>query len=147
MKIYTIGFTKKNAETFFGLLKNSGVKTLIDVRLNNTSQLAAFAKGEDLQYFLREIAGIAYRHDTRFSPTEDLLRRYKNGETSWEEYEEEFLRIMAERNIEEHIRHYADCASPVCLLCSEATPEHCHRRLVAELFLKVFPDSEIVHLV
>lgn len=148
MKICTIGFTQKNAERFFGLLKKNGVRTLIDVRLNNTSQLAAFAKGEDLKYFLSAIAGIGYCHDVTLAPTEDLLKRYKRGETSWEAYEEEFAQIMAQRNAEEHIlRTYAECDAPICLLCSEATPERCHRRLVAEIFAKVFSPSEIIHLI
>lgn len=148
MKIFTIGFTQKSAETFFGLLKENGVKTLVDVRRNNTSQLAAFAKGDDLGYFLREIAGIGYVHDILLAPTEELLKRYKRGETTWEEYETEFADIMAARGIEAHIgANYADVPAPVCLLCSEATPEHCHRRLVADIFAKVFPGSEIVHLV
>ncbi len=148
MKIFTVGFTRKSAEKFFGLLKENGVKTLIDVRLNNASQLAAFAKGEDLAYFLGEIAGIGYRHDTLLAPTVDLLKRYRAGETPWEAYEEEFGKLMEERGAAGHIRaEYADCAAPVCLLCSEETPEHCHRRLVAEIFANVFPGSEIVHLV
>ena len=147
MKICTIGFTQKNAETFFGLLKENGVKTLIDVRLNNTSQLAAFTKGDDLKFFLSAIGGIGYVHDTLLAPTEDLLKRYKKGETTWEAYETEFKDIMKERDTEAHIKAtYADISSPVCLLCSEATPEHCHRRLVADLFAKVFSNSEIVHL-
>ena len=147
MKIFTIGFTQKNAETFFGLLKENGVKTLIDVRLNNTSQLAAFAKGGDLKFFLSAIVGAEYIHDTLLAPTESLLKRYKKGETTWEEYEVEFKDIMKERDIAEHIRKmYADSPSPACLLCSEATPEHCHRRLVADLFAEVFPHSEVIHL-
>ena len=147
MKICTIGFTQKSAEKFFGLLTEGGVKTLIDVRLNNTSQLAAFAKGEDLRYFLSAISGIEYRHDVLLAPTEDLLRRYKKGETSWEEYEKEFSAIMRERKTAEHIKAaYSNVPSPICLLCSEAAPEHCHRRLVADLFAEVFPHSEIVHL-
>ena len=147
MKIYTIGFTQKNAETFFGLLKENGVKTLIDVRLNHTSQLAAFTKGDDLKFFLNEIAGIGYIHDILLAPTEDLLKRYKKGETTWDEYEREFAVIMRERKIGEHIKTaYADIAAPVCLLCSEATPEHCHRRLVADIFAEVFPHSGIIHL-
>ncbi len=147
MKIYTIGYTQKSAEEFFGLLISSGVKTLIDVRLNNSSQLAAFSKGEDLKYFLHAIAGIGYCHDVSLAPTEDLLKRYRKGETPWEGYEAEFAEIMKARSAREHIlAAYKDCASPVCLLCSEPTPEHCHRRLVAALFAEVFPGSEIVHL-
>ena len=147
MKICTIGFTQKNAETVFGLLKQGGVRTLIDVRLNNTSQLAAFTKGDDLKYFLSEIGGMGYVHDTSLAPSEELLKRYKKGETTWEEYEIQFKEIMKARDIEGHIRKtYAEIPAPVCLLCSEATPEHCHRRLVADIFAEVFPHSEIVHL-
>ena len=100
MKICTIGFTKKSAETFFELLKENGVKTLIDVRRNNTSQLAAFAKGDDLRYFLAAIGGIGYAHDVLLAPTEELLKRYKQGEATWEEYEMEFLDTMRERGVE-----------------------------------------------
>lgn len=147
MNLFTIGFTKKNAETFFGLLKQNGVKTLVDVRLNNTSQLAAFTKGEDLKYFLAEIGGMGYVHDTALAPTEDLLKRYKKGETTWEGYEKEFTEIMKERNIGEHIREtYRDTPKPLCLLCSEPTPEHCHRRLVADIFVQLFPDITVTHL-
>lgn len=145
MRVFTIGFTKKSAEAFFSILKESGVRTVVDIRLKNNSQLAAFAKGEDFAYFLKEIAGIRYVHDTQLAPTEDLLGRYRRGETSWEEYEREFAEIMKERGIEECIRRkYADMDG-ICLLCSEPTPERCHRRLVADIFRKIFA-ADVIHL-
>lgn len=51
IKIYTIGFTQTSAEQFFDRLIKAGVKKIVDARLNNRSQLAGFAKQEDLKYF------------------------------------------------------------------------------------------------
>lgn len=128
--IYTIGFTKKSAETFFNFLKQSNVKTLIDVRLNNVSQLAGFAKRDDLKFFLNELCGAEYIHSPELAPTKDILNAYKKGDMSWEVYEDKFLNLMGRRNIERSI-------SPTlldhgCLLCSEHEPHFCHRRLVVE---------------
>ena len=146
MRIYTIGFTQKNAKKFFGLLRDNNVKTVVDIRLNNTSQLAAFAKGEDLKFFLTEFCGIAYIHDVMFAPTECLLKRYKNKDIFWGGYEEEFSKIMEDRNIKKYIKtNYADKEN-LCLLCSEAQPAQCHRRLVAEIFEEIFDGVEIIHL-
>lgn len=130
MDIYTIGFTQKTAESFFKFLKTSGVKTLIDVRLNNVSQLAGFAKKDDLKFFLKELCGAEYVHSPELAPTKDMLDAYKKGEISWAVYEERFLNLMARRNVEKSV-------SPVlleqgCLLCSEHEPHFCHRRLVVE---------------
>ena len=146
MKLYTIGFTQKNARKFFNLLRDNNVKTIVDIRLNNTSQLAAFAKGEDLKFFLTEFCNIDYIHDTTFAPTEELLKDYKNKKVSWLDYEKEFDRIMEKRNIESYIaKNYADKDS-ICLLCSEALPNQCHRRLVAEMFKKILDEVQIIHL-
>src|SRR4051794_7898136 len=103
MEIFTIGFTKKTAGEFFGLLKRHGIKRLIDVRLNNVSQLAGFTKRDDLEYFLREICGSAYAHEPRLAPTQEMLDRYKKHRGSWDEYEKAFLALMAERKIEEQL--------------------------------------------
>ncbi len=62
MKLFTIGFTKTTAESFFSRLSQAGVKKVIDIRLNNASQLAGFAKKTDLIYFLKTICGIDYEH-------------------------------------------------------------------------------------
>ena len=145
MEIYTIGFTKKSAAEFFGLLRRSGIRRLIDVRLNNTSQLAGFAKRDDLEYFLHEICGAEYLHQPILSPDKDLLDGYKKKTVSWEEYERRFLELLARRKVEETVeRELFD--RPAVLLCSEPTPEHCHRRLVAEYLAARWGDVTIVHL-
>lgn len=130
MDIYTIGFTQKNAENFFKLLRISGVKTLVDVRLNNVSQLAGFAKKDDLKFFLRELCGAEYVHAPELAPTKDILNAYKKGEMPWKVYEDKFLNLMAQRNIEKSIK--SELLDHGCLLCSEHEPHFCHRRLVVE---------------
>lgn len=144
INLYTIGFTKKNAETFFTLLKKNGVKKIIDVRLNNVSQLAGFTKQDDLKYFLKELCRIEYYYYGQLAPTEDILKGYKNKEISWEQYELEFNSLITKRKIEAIIS--LDLLTDACLLCSEATAEHCHRRLLAEYFKKVYKRINIIHL-
>lgn len=130
MNVYTIGFTKKSAQSFFTLLKESKVRTLVDVRLNNVSQLAGFAKKDDLKYFLREICGAEYVHVPDLAPTKEILDPYKDGKISWSAYEDKFLNLMARRNIERSVR--SELLDQGCLLCSEHEPHMCHRRLVVE---------------
>ncbi len=130
MDIYTIGFTQKNAEKFFNFLRVYGIKTLIDVRLNNVSQLAGFAKKDDLKFFLKELCGANYFHAPDLAPTKDILNAYKKGSMSWEIYEDKFLNLMAKRNIEKTIK--PELLDYGCLLCSEHEPHFCHRRLVVE---------------
>lgn len=144
MKLYTIGFTKTTAESFFTRLTNADVKKVIDVRLNNRSQLAGFAKKDDLRYFLKAICQIEYEHRSELAPTQSMLDDYKKGRGAWATYEERFLELMAERKIEEAIPRSA--VERACLLCSEAKPHHCHRRLVAEYWKKKWGDLEIIHL-
>ena len=129
--IYTIGFTKKTAEEFFTLLRVAGVRHLIDIRLNNRSQLAGFAKSRDLAFFARELAGVEYLHLPELAPTQELLDGFKKHRGAWEEYEVGFTRLMQERDSYKQFDQRLLGESP-CFLCSEATPEHCHRRLVAE---------------
>lgn len=144
MKIFTIGFTKKSAESFFTKLTNASVKRLIDVRLNNVSQLAGFAKRDDLCYFIRTINQIDYLHLPKLAPTQDLLDSYKKQRGPWEAYERQFISLMIERRIEEIVsRELVDGA---CLLCSEDKPEHCHRRLVAEYLKAKWLDVQIEHI-
>lgn len=133
-KIYTIGFTKKNAETFFKFIKSSGIKTLVDVRLNNVSQLAGFAKKDDLKFFLRELCEANYIHAPELAPTKDILDLYKNGKLTWQAYEDKFLNLMTQRNIEKSVR--PELLDNGCLLCSEHEPHMCHRRLVVEYLNK-----------
>jgi uncharacterized protein (DUF488 family) len=126
----TIGFTKTTAEEFFERLSKARVKKLIDVRLHNTSQLSGFAKAEDLAYFLRKICGIQYLHQPLLAPTDPMLKAYKKEKGDWGAYEKRFLTLMADRQIEKKI--VPAMLDGACLLCSEATPHHCHRRLVCE---------------
>jgi uncharacterized protein (DUF488 family) len=145
VEIYTIGFTQTTAEHFFGRLKTAGVRRLLDVRLNNSSQLAAFAKAQDLPFFLRELVGATYEHDPRLAPTQELLDEYKKHKGDWSAYELSFLQLMAEREIE-HALTPADFDLPTALLCSEATPDNCHRRLVCEYLAGRWADVRATHL-
>lgn len=128
--VSTIGFTKTTAEGFFERLLKAGVKKVVDVRLHNTSQLAGFAKADDLAYFLKRIGDIQYVHEPRLAPTDSMLRAYKKEKGDWRTYEERFLGLMSERLIENHFK--PEMFDGACLLCSEATPHHCHRRLICE---------------
>ena len=144
MKIFTIGFTKKSAETFFTSLKNAGVKRLVDVRLNNISQLAGFTKKDDLRYFTRAICDIEYVHLLDLAPTQDILGAYRKQKGDWNLYEQQFLDLMRSRHVEDTIsRQMLDGG---CLLCSEEKPHHCHRRLVAEYLKEKWGDVEIEHI-
>lgn len=145
MKIFTIGFTKKSAETFFTRLQQAGVRRLVDVRLNNLSQLAGFTKKNDLKYLAKAICGIDYVHLPELAPTADILDPYKkrkNGD--WALYERQFMDLMRSRNIEETVAR--EIVDGGCLLCSEEKPHHCHRRLVAEYLKDKWGDVEIDHI-
>ena len=144
MKLYTIGIVKNNAQHFFEVLKREGVKSMLDIRLKNTSQLAGFAKKQDLPYFLREICGISYYHMPELAPTNDILIEYKRTQR-WNEYEMKFNALMRERRIIERLKNNF-FERLCCLLCVEATPEHCHRRLVAEAIRQRWPETNIIHL-
>ena len=145
MEVYTIGFTKRTAADFFGTLRRAGVKRLLDVRLNNSSQLAGFTKKENLPFFLKEICGAEYIHDPLLAPTQDLLNDYKKKKGDWQDYERGFLQLMGQRRIEEKIdRRLFEV--PTALLCSEATAQHCHRRLVLEYLSNKWGDIKAVHL-
>jgi uncharacterized protein (DUF488 family) len=142
--VYTIGFTKKSAERFFGLLGESNARRLVDVRLNNVSQLAGFAKKDDLKFFLREICAIDYLHLKLLAPTQEMLDQYKKGGGDWGLYERRFLDLMEERSIEDELSR--DLIEDSCLLCSEDSPRRCHRRLVAEYLSDRWGGLSIEHL-
>ena len=144
IQIYTLGFTRKDARTFFRLLKESDVRTLIDVRLNNVSQLAGFTKRDDLKYFLEELVGAAYLHAPDMAPTKEILDGYKKKKLSWEKYEKEFCTLLRDRRVENLLNE--DVLQKACFMCSEPTPEHCHRRLVAEYLAEHFQNIDIKHL-
>lgn len=143
MTIFTIGFTKTSAKNFFERLKRPGLRRIVDVRLNNVSQLAGFAKRDDLRFFAKEICGIGYKHLPELAPTKDMLDELKKYKGEWGVYEKKFLELMRHRQIEELDRELLDGA---CLLCSEDKPHHCHRRLVAEYLQSQWGNVDIVHL-
>lgn len=143
MKIFTIGFTKSSARHFFERLSRSGSRKIIDVRLNNVSQLAGFAKRDDLEFFAEKISGIKYEHLRALAPEQAMLDRYRKQKGSWANYAEDFLGLMRRRRIETLDQENFNGA---CLLCSEDKPHHCHRRLVAEYLKQAWGNVEIVHL-
>ena len=145
MEIYSIGFTQKSAREFFGALKAHGIERLLDVRLNNTSQLAAFAKQADLAYFLKEICGAAYEHEPLLAPTQEMLDTYKKQKGNWETYTEEYLALIRSRKVESVLSKDSFQKKTV-LLCSEATVEHCHRRLALEYLQRHWEGVTIRHL-
>lgn len=144
MKIFTIGFTKTSAEGFFKRLRQAHVNKVLDVRLNNVSQLAGFAKKDDLRYFLKALCGIEYDHRPELAPTKVMLDGYRKQRGQWADYEKQFLELMASRRVEDAVAREALDGS--CLLCSEDKPHHCHRRLVAEYLRDKWDDLEISHL-
>ena len=144
MRVFTIGFTKKSASDFFGLLRSSGAKRIVDVRLNNVSQRSGFAKRDDLEYFLREICGIDYLHLPELAPTQAMLDDYRKGHKNWSKYENQFIDLMEQRRIENNVPKEA--ITEGCLLCSEDKPHHCHRRLVAQYLSERWGDVEVRHL-
>ena len=144
MNVYTIGFTKKHAAQFFETLKSSGAKRIVDVRLNNVSQLAGFSKRDDLAYFVRTICQMEYVHLPVLAPTQDILDAYKKNKGDWSVYERQFLRLMHQRDIARTID--PAIISDGCLLCSEDTPTHCHRRLVLEYLASHWGPMQITHL-
>jgi len=144
VRLFTIGFTKKPASKFFGLLKESGAKRVVDVRLNNSSQLAGFAKRDDLEFFLGSVCDMEYVHVPILAPTKEMLDEYRKGGGDWARYEERFLNLMRERRIETEVAQ--EVIDDGCLLCSEAEPHHCHRRLVAEYLQEHWGDVEMHHL-
>jgi len=145
-ELFTIGFTGKPARKFFELLKNSGAKRIVDVRLNNVSQLSGFAKRDDLKFFAHQICNMDYLHILDLAPTKEILNEYKKQGRDWRVYEQQFLRLMGDRHVESTVS--MEIINGSCLLCSEDKPQHCHRRLVAE-YLKVHwnGDFTIRHLI
>jgi uncharacterized protein (DUF488 family) len=145
MEIYSIGFTQKSASEFFGALKAHGIERLLDVRLNNSSQLAGFAKQFDLPYFLREICGAAYEHEPLLAPTQEILDAFKKHKGSWDVYSEAYLALIRSRKVETVLSKESFQKKTV-LLCSEPTAEHCHRRLALEYLQEHWKDVIIRHL-
>jgi uncharacterized protein (DUF488 family) len=144
INLFTIGFTQKTAQKFFDDLQKAGVKRVIDTRLNNVSQLAGFSKKADLEYFLKVIGGIDYVHVLDLAPTQDILDEYKKKKVDWTIYEQKFRQLISSRRIETKVS--PDVINNACLLCSEAKPHNCHRRLVAEYLKDKWGNVNICHL-
>lgn len=144
MKVFTIGFTKKSAQQFFDALRQSGARRVVDVRLNNVSQLAGFAKRDDLKFFLKEVCGMDYIHLPELAPTQEMLDEFKKLKGDWKTYERRFLDLMRSRRIEENVSR--EILANGCLLCSEEKPHHCHRRLVAEYLQQHWGNLDVSHL-
>ncbi|MDR1832597.1 MAG: DUF488 domain-containing protein [Fusobacteriaceae bacterium] len=147
MKIYTIGFTKKSAENFFSVLEEQHIEALVDIRLNNTSQLAGFSRYPDLPYFLEKIIHVRYIQDPDFAPSKEMLRRFREGDINWDAYTLAYQKLLEERNIKDHIQEkYRDFLDKnICLLCSEDKADHCHRSLAAQEIKKQL-GGEIINL-
>ena len=147
MLLYTIGFTKKTAEQFFEGIKYRRIQIMIDIRLNNTSQMAGFTKKKDLSYFLETICGCKYEHCPEIAPTKEILTAWRKKSITWPEYEEQYRALMTERKaVRNFITCYDGVYESVCLLCSEPTPEQCHRRLFAEMIQEHRPEIEVIHI-
>ena len=146
MKLYTIGFTKKTAQHFFTLLRDHHVQCLIDTRLHSNSQLSAFAKEDDLPYFLQNLADCTYQRMETLAPSDSLLKAYRQNH-DWQCYTQGYLALMQQRNIPMTLDRAFFQETSCCFLCSEATPEQCHRRLLADLLAAAWQDVEIIHLV
>jgi uncharacterized protein (DUF488 family) len=145
VKVFTIGFTRKTAREFFGKLRRPGLERVVDVRLNNVSQLAGFSKRDDLPFFCESILSVAYVHLPELAPTQEMLDEFKKKRGNWRDYETRFLSLLAERTVEKTLAR--EVIDGGCLLCSEPTPEHCHRRLVAEYLRRKWGGVEIEHIV
>jgi uncharacterized protein (DUF488 family) len=143
--VFTVGFTKKTAGDFFEKLRAAGIKRVVDVRLNKVSQLAGFSKRDDLRYFLKVILGVGYVEAPLLAPTRLMLDAYKKSKGSWDTYEKDFLRLMAERHIEDKID--PSLLAGGCLLCSEDKPHHCHRRLVVDYLQKRWGNLSVMHII
>ena len=143
--LYTIGFTKSSAEHFFERLRQSGVKRVVDIRLHNASTLAGFTKRNDLPYFLRTILGAEYVHQQLLAPAAEMLKACQNKQVTWEEYETRYLALIRQRGVGTKLDRVV-FEGPTALLCSEATVDHCHRRLAAEHLARCWGGLEIVDL-
>lgn len=143
--IYTIGFTKKGAESFFHLLRDANIMRLIDTRINNRSQLSGFAKRDDLKFFLDELLDADYVYNASLAPTKELLDEWRDDDITWNRYEDRFEQLMAEREIEKNLDQ-SQFDEPTVLLCSEDKPDYCHRRLIVEYLDEKWGNVNGIHL-
>lgn len=146
MNIFTLGFTKKSAEQFFGLIKENNIDLLLDIRLNNSSQLAGFSKGSDLEFFLNEICNCKYNYDSLFAPTTELMNGFKDKKISLEQYEQQYIDLMVSRGAIKHFLNRYTKVENLCLLCSEDKPDQCHRRILADMLKSELPTIKVLHI-
>jgi len=144
IQLFTIGFRKKSAEQFFSILRTAGVRRLLDIRLKNVSQLAGFTKRDDLRFFLQEICHAEYHHIPECAPTDEILKEFKKKGGTWEAYVQRFVPLIGSRRVETILT--PELLDYGCLLCSEPTPEKCHRRLVAEYMMERVSGLIVTHL-
>ena len=143
--VATIGFGRKSAEQFVGLLTGAGVTTVVDVRRRPDSPLSGFARKRDLPFLLNAAASIGYDHRLELAPPEELLLRYR-ADKDWAAYLSDFTaEVLDSPAAEAAIDALLARVEPFALLCSEPAPDHCHRRLVAER-MATRGDVEVVHL-
>lgn len=145
--LFTIGYTKKTLQEFIERLKNAGVDCIVDIRLNNTSQLAGFSKKDDLDFLLNQGFGISYIHLPELAPSEEILARYK-ADKNWAVYERDYGELADKRNM---VKLFLDTAAQEgwrrpCLLCAEDIADHCHRRVLAEKIQAEVSGLEVKHL-
>jgi uncharacterized protein (DUF488 family) len=145
MEIYTVGFAGKTAEAFFGTLKRTGVRRVVDVRLRPNGGLSLFARGTDLPFLLRELCGAEYVHEPQLAPTRDILSDYRKKRIDWPEYERRYRALLDERKVAADVDQSL-FGVPAALLCSEASPDQCHRRLAAEYLQSHWPGVTVTHL-
>ena len=146
MNLYTIGFVQKSAEDFFSILSKNKIDCVIDIRLNNSSQLAGFTKAKDLCFFLNKIANISYIHNVKYAPTKEILDNYKKNKITWEIYENEYKALIEKRQVEKLFLKDVQNFQNICLLCSESEAYYCHRRLLAEYLNSKIGNIVIQHL-
>lgn len=144
MNIFTIGYTKKSAQTFFELINENKIDVVIDIRLYNSTQLAGFSKSKDLKYFLKKICECEYIAAPEFAPTAKLFNDYKNGNINWQEYEIAYNELMHTHMNLDFFRAFPN--KKICFLCAESTPDYCHRRLLAEMLADIYDNVIITHL-
>ncbi|HEX6946942.1 MAG TPA: DUF488 domain-containing protein [Acidimicrobiia bacterium] len=146
MKVWTIGFTQKSAEEFFGALRDAGIKRVLDIRLQNTSQLAGFTKKDDLEWFLGEILDAEYLHEPLLAPEEQAFKSYRKGVIDWKGFRKAYMKTAAERSIETAVDWPKLLRRRTVLLCSEPDAEHCHRRFVVDYLRDKGLDLEAIDL-
>jgi len=145
LNLYTIGFTGKSAEQFFTLVSETKASRLIDIRINRTSQLAGFAKEQDLKFFIPQLTNMEYVVREELAPTKDLLASYRRQDIAWEQFAERYEQLLRERLLQNALS-LEDFSNSI-LLCSEKEPEKCHRTLLANILIEQFPSLEIVNLI